>query len=117
MSCRTVSPHKVNDVATIDDEGHHESGAKCAMGEGHSDEKFEDADMGSRERETQEESTCRECDPMDEEIDDEAEEEAEPQRPLRDPGMPSPREVIEHNLSHIPPRPWCPHCVRGKLQA
>ena len=46
--------------------------------------------------------------------DDEAEEEAATQRPLRDPGSPSRREILEHNLTHIPPRPWCPHCVRGK---
>ena len=36
------------------------------------------------------------------------------QRPLRDPGMPTRREVLEHNLTHMPPRPWCPHCVKGK---
>ena len=57
---------------------------------------------------------CRVCDPIDEDLGEEAEEEAEIQRPLRDPGMPTKREIAEHNLSHLPPRPWCPHCVRGK---
>ena len=28
--------------------------------------------------------------------------------------MPTRREVLEHNLTHLPPRPWCPHCVKGK---
>ena len=62
----------------------------------------------------EEEISCRMCDPVDEDIGDEAEEEAEMQRPLRDPGMPTRREILEHNLTHIPPRPWCPHCVKGK---
>ena len=35
------------------------------------------------------------------------------QRPPRDPGMPTGREVLEHNLTHMPTRPWCPHCVKG----
>ena len=53
-----------------------------------------------------------ECGPG--EAEDDAEEEAEVQRPLRDPGMPTQKEWDEHMLSHIPPRPWCPHCLRGK---
>ena len=28
--------------------------------------------------------------------------------------MPTRREVLEHNLTHLPPRPWCPHCMKGK---
>ena len=43
-----------------------------------------------------------------------AEEEAERPRGLRDPGTPSAAEIAEHNLTHIPSRPWCSHCVRGK---
>ena len=46
--------------------------------------------------------------------DEEEEEEAEPHRPLRDPGMPSKEECEKHCITHIPPRPWCPHCLRGK---
>ena len=45
---------------------------------------------------------------------EEEEEEAEAQRPLRDPGSPSKAEWDEHMLTHIPTRPWCPHCLRGK---
>ncbi len=33
---------------------------------------------------------------------------------LRDPGMPTRREILEHNLTHMPPRPWCPHCIKRK---
>ena len=62
----------------------------------------------------QEEICCRVCDPVDEDIEAEAEEEWEIQWPLRDPGMPTRREVLEHNLTHLPPRPWCPHCLKGK---
>ena len=43
-----------------------------------------------------------------------AEEEAQQPRGFRDPGMPTPAQVAEHNLTHIPTRPWCTHCVRGK---
>ena len=57
---------------------------------------------------------CRVCDPVDEDIEDGAGEETEVQRPLRDPGMPTRREVIEPNLTHMPPRPWCPLRVKGK---
>ena len=59
-----------------------------------------------------EEEVGGECDHDD--IDGEAEEEAEAQRPLRDPGTPTQQEYAEHCLTHIPPRPWCPHCLRGK---
>ena len=58
----------------------------------------------------QEEIYCRVCGPVDEDIEAEAEEESEIQRPLEDPGMPTRREILEHNLTHMPPRPWCPHC-------
>ena len=71
-------------------------------------------DIGTDQDGEQEELFCRVCDPVDEDIGDEAEEESEVQRPLRDPGMPTRREVLEHNLTHLPPRPWCPHCVKGK---
>ena len=64
----------------------------------------------------QEELFCRVCDPVDEDIEDGAEEEAEVQGPLRDPGMPTRREILEHNLTHMPPRPWRPHCDKGKAK-
>ena len=34
-------------------------------------------------------------------------------RPLPQPRLPSRREVQEHELTHIPYRSWCVHCVRG----
>ena len=46
----------------------------------------------------------------------EAEEEHRPAQGLRDPGQPTPAERAEHNLTHIPYRPWCKHCVRGKAK-
>ena len=33
---------------------------------------------------------------------------------LPDPGAPSKQEVLEHQLTHIPFRLWCPHCVAGR---
>ena len=44
------------------------------------------------------------------------EEEAEAQRALRDPGLPSREEREEHMLSHLPFRPWCDACVRGRAR-
>ena len=35
-------------------------------------------------------------------------------RSLGDPRLPSQNEVDEHNLTHLPYRNWCPHCVRGR---
>ena len=42
--------------------------------------------------------------------------EAKPPEVLRDPGAPTPKEVDEHNVTHLPFRSWCPHCVNGKAQ-
>ena len=33
---------------------------------------------------------------------------------LPTPAEPSAQEVREHELTHLPYRAWCPHCVRGK---
>ena len=51
-----------------------------------------------------------------EEVDEEEEDEAVAASGLRDPGQPSPAERAEHNLTHIPYRAWCAHCVRGKAR-
>ena len=32
---------------------------------------------------------------------------------MLDPQLPTKEEVEEHNLTHLPFRNWCPHCVRG----
>ena len=34
-------------------------------------------------------------------------------RPLPQPRLPSRQEVQDHELTHIPCRSWCVHCVRG----
>ena len=34
-------------------------------------------------------------------------------RAPQDPVQPTRCEVIEHNLTHLPYRSWCPHCVNG----
>ena len=41
--------------------------------------------------------------------------EAGARRPAKmlDPQLPTKEEVEEHNLTHLPFRNWCPHCVRG----
>jgi len=33
---------------------------------------------------------------------------------MLDPKLPSSEEVRQHNLTHMPYRNWCPHCVRGR---
>ena len=35
-------------------------------------------------------------------------------RNIGDPRLPTQREVDEHNVTHVPYRNWCPHCVRGR---
>ena len=50
-------------------------------------------------------------------IGEEEQEEAERPRALRDPGIPSQAEIDEHDLTHIPYRPWCNACVMAKAKA
>ena len=64
-----------------------------------------------------------ECHPVEasevvdqEEVNADAEEEYVSPGGLRDPGQPSPAERAEHDLTHIPYRSWCKHCVRGKAK-
>ena len=38
-------------------------------------------------------------------------------RPLRDPGQPTERERRQHELTHLPFRPWCADCVAGAAAA
>ena len=40
--------------------------------------------------------------------------EANKPKPLQDPVKPLRCEVIEHNLTHLPYRSWCLHCVNGR---
>ena len=44
-------------------------------------------------------------------------EEAAKVRLLPSPTPPSRQEMLEHNISHMPFRSWCPHCVAGKGKA
>ena len=44
----------------------------------------------------------------------EEEEEGRKARGQHQPKKPSPREVAEHELNHIPYRDWCIHCVKGQ---
>ena len=63
-------------------------------------------EVGDVENEDFEEIKCQE---------DESEEARRPEV-LRDPGAPTPKEIEEHNVTHLPFRSWCPHCVSGKAQ-
>ena len=51
-----------------------------------------------------------------EEIACEEKEEARQPEVLRDPGAPTQKEIEEHNVTHLPFRSWCQHCVSGKAQ-
>ena len=51
-----------------------------------------------------------------EEIVCEEQEEARQPEVLRDPGAPTQKEIEEHNVTHLPFRSWCQHCVSGKAQ-
>ena len=42
------------------------------------------------------------------------EEEAQPPVIARDPGAPTPQEVAQHDVTHLPHRSWCPACVSGR---
>ena len=52
----------------------------------------------------------------DEDMELEAEEVAEGRgvKKMLDPRLPSELEVKEHQLTHLPYRNWCHHCVRGR---
>ena len=43
-------------------------------------------------------------------------EEARPPEVLSNPGAPTQKEIEEHNVTHLPFRSRCPHCVSGKAQ-
>ena len=45
-----------------------------------------------------------------------AEEEHRRPRVLRNPGQPTESEIEEHNATHIPYRPWCEACNRGRAK-
>ena len=47
---------------------------------------------------------------------DEEPEEARVPKVLKSPLQPTAREVDERNLTHLPFRDWCPHCIMGKAR-
>ena len=48
------------------------------------------------------------------EVEDEAESGSRKVKKMQDPIRPSAGEVCEHNLTHLPYRSWCEHCVKGR---
>ena len=40
--------------------------------------------------------------------------EAEKAQVVKDPGMPTAREIAEHEITHLPHRSWCAACVAGR---
>ena len=55
-----------------------------------------------------------EADGQQEEISDGEAEDMAPKKIAPDPGMPSPEEIEEHEVDHVPYRRWCEECVRGR---
>ena len=65
------------------------------------------------ERDAVEEDGGEEVLEMDEEIERKAaQEDRREVRKLADPRKPTQSEVVEHEMTHIPYRSWCPTCVR-----
>ena len=50
----------------------------------------------------------------DDEVGEAAGEESRKVKKMMDPLLPSEDEVREHQLTHLPFRNWCHHCVRGR---
>ncbi|CAE7534917.1 unnamed protein product [Symbiodinium natans] len=55
--------------------------------------------------------------PQDDEHGDSEHAEAQAATTPKSPVLPSDSEVREHCLTHLPFRPWCRHCIRGKAPA
>ena len=100
----------------------------AVTGLGQSSDSEGDGEIASEEEQTSEEVGGQEETPRDAEeglevpradsagIDVDIEEEAETQRALRDPGLPSKQERDEHALTHLPFRPWCDACIKGRAK-
>ena len=56
------------------------------------------------------------CDENDESGEEERAGERVPRR-VQDPRLPTREEIEQHNLTHLPFRSWCLHCLRGKGEA
>ena len=68
-----------------------------------------DVEVEEPSGENVEESRCHPCVGEDEEESGER-----PVKKMQSPLLPTPAEVGEHNLTHLPYRSWCRHCVRGR---
>ena len=86
-------------------------------------EKLGGQDEFKRETIRPNKNKCGECNVDDVENEEVAEaegddsaEEAQAAKIARVSDMPSQEEVEIHNLSHLPYRSWCPHCVKGKAK-
>ena len=55
-----------------------------------------------------------EADGQGDEISEGEAEDMAPKRVAPDPGMPSPEEIDEHEVGHVPYRQWCEECVQGR---
>jgi len=69
-------------------------------------------DESEKESKGKSDEIDRESDNEDDDI--KAEEEGVKHKEVRPPGEPSKSEVEHHEMTHIPYRSWCAHCVRGR---
>ena len=53
---------------------------------------------------------------LDDNSDEETTGEARKPKVMRDPGAPTQAEVDQHNITHLPFRPWCSSCVSGQAR-
>lgn len=70
-------------------------------------------EIGEQEVEQQTESQEDELE-VAREDDDNTDKGKREMKKMLDPLLPTEAEVQQHNLSHLPYRNWCPHCVRGR---
>ena len=50
----------------------------------------------------------------EEDKEDEAENGQRHAKKIQDPKLPSEEEIKQHEITHLPYRSWCRHCVRGR---
>ena len=72
-------------------------------------ENVEDGDT----RKEEEEVSCGQCGEAEEEDEEEEGVKAKLQKVQELPGK---EEVEIHNLTHVPYRSWCPHCIKGAVE-
>ena len=84
------------------------------VAEGAKRQRHEEED--ANQRESRDTGGSRGSSEREEPEDDEQEEEGRSPEALATPEGPSNREREEHNLTHIPYRDWCEHCVRARAR-